>query len=408
MSSDIPLSGLNAAYSQIKVGSNNIANATTTGFKGSVARFFAMQGGASSSGIGMGVGPANVSQQFANGTIEATGHSLDFALDGNGFFVLRDHKGMSYTRNGAFHLNHNNEVVNAAGQHPQIFPPNAAGGFDTGTMIDLNVDMSLEPAKASTKANLKLNLSSKATVPTATTFDPNNSSSYNYATSFTVYDSLGGGHAATTYFVKAAAANTWKTYLYIDGNPTSTTSPPTPKQIVFDTSGALTTPGTGQLSFGSMTVTPGAEPLVLTLDVSHMTQFGGKYLTQEIKQDGYKQGSVAAININEDGVISAIYTNSQSRALGKMALASFTNPQGLSQIKNTNWRATFSSGEPLIGAPGSGRLGSIKWKALESSNTSDVTKDMVNMIRAQRNYQANAKSISIYDNLSQVLMGMVK
>jgi flagellar hook protein FlgE len=401
---NIALSGLSAASSDLEVTANNIANTSTTGFKGSRAEFAELFSAAnqnlSTSAIGSGVRLTNVAQQFSGGNIETTNNSLDFAISGSGFFVLRDGKGLSYTRAGAFQQDRNGDVINSAGQHLQVFPPNATGGFDTSTMTNLTLDTSQQPAQATTQASLLLNLPSTATQPTAA-FSPTDSTSYNQSTPFTAYDSLGAKHNVTTYFVKTATPNTWDAYMYVDG-----TAAGPAQTVAFDTTGALTTPAGGQLTYSALNVNPGANPLQISLDLSKATQFGNTFSVNAINQNGYPTGTLSSVDVASDGVVSATYSNGQSRSLGQIAMASFANSQGLHQVDNTNWTATFASGDPVLGAAGSGHLGTVQSGALESSNTADLTQQLVNMIRAQRNYQANAKVISTDDQLTKTVINM--
>ncbi|NII09211.1 flagellar hook protein FlgE [Oleiagrimonas sp. C23AA] len=402
---NIALSGLSAASSDLEVTANNIANTATTGFKGSRAEFAELYSAAgqdlSKSQIGSGVEVTNIAQQFNAGNIETTNNSLDFAISGSGFFVMHDGKGYSYTRAGAFQQDRNGYVVNSAGQNLQVFPPNGTGGFDTSTLNDLQVSTTQLSAQATNGITLNLNLPSTATAPTTTPFSPTDSSSYNQSAPFTVYDSLGNTHSATAYFVKNAATNTWDVNLYVDGQQAGTQ-----QQVAFDTSGKITTPANGQLNFGSLALGNGSNPLTLSLDMSNTTQTGGTYALTSVNQDGYAPGSYSGLNVSADGIVSATYSNGQSRALGQVALASFANPQGLNQIDNTSWAATLTSGDAVLGSAGSGKMGTVQSGALESSNTSDLTGQLVNMIRAQRNYQANAKVISTDDQLTKTIINM--
>jgi flagellar hook protein FlgE len=401
---NIALSGLNAASKDLEVTANNIANTGTTGYKGSRAEFAELFNAAgpnlSSSQVGSGVRLTNVAQQFRAGSVETTNNSLDFAISGDGFFTIRDAKGYSYTRAGAFRQDSNGFVENAAGQRLQVFPANVGGSFDTSTMKDLQMITSQNAAKATTKVAMSLNLPSDATAPAAA-FDPTDALSYNQSTPFTAYDSLGATHSGVVYFVKDAAANTWNAHLFVDGVDTAT-----PQQVTFSSSGALTAPVGGQLSFAAVTPNPGADPLTLSLDMSKATQFGNEYVASAITQDGYPTGTLSSIDVSREGVVQAKYSNGQTTALGQLALARFSNQQGLRQLDNTNWAASYDSGAPVMGAAGNGVFGNVQAGALEASNTSDLTAELVNMIKAQRNYQANAQVISTDDKLTQTIINI--
>jgi flagellar hook protein FlgE len=343
----------------------------------------------------------NVAQQFTAGSVETTNNSLDFALSGEGFFTIRDGKGYSYTRAGAFQKDQNGYVMNANGQRLQVFPPVAGGGFDTSTMTDLQLFTAQNAAKATSSVQMALNLPSDATPP-ATAFDPlNDPSSYNQATPFTAYDSLGATHNGVVYFVKDAAANVWNANLYIDG-----TAVGTPQTLTFGSNGSLVAPANGQLAFPAAAVSPGADPMQLTLDMTKATQFGNAYAASAINQDGYPTGILSSIDVSREGVVQAKYSNGQSTALGQLAIAQFSNEQGLRQLDNTNWAASYDSGTPVMGAAGNGTFGSVQAGALEASNTADLTAQLVNMIKAQRNYQANAQVISTDNQLTQTIINI--
>ncbi|HEX2518282.1 MAG TPA: flagellar hook protein FlgE [Castellaniella sp.] len=402
---NIALSGLNAASKDLEVTANNIANTATTGFKGSRAQFAELFNAAgpnlSSSQTGSGVRLTNVAQQFTAGSVETTNNSLDFAISGEGFFTLRDGKGYSYTRAGAFLKDQDGYVTNANGQRLQVFPPAANGSFDNSTMTDLQLLTSQNAAKATSSVQMSLNLPSDAVAP-ATAFDPvNDPTSFNQSTPFTAYDSLGATHTGVVYFVKDAAANVWNANLYVDGTSTGAS-----QQLTFNSSGALVAPANGKLSFPAVSVSPGADPMQLTLDMSKATQFGNAYAASAINPDGYPTGILSSIDVSREGVVQAKYSNGQSTALGQLAMAQFSNEQGLRQLDNTNWAASFDSGTPIMGAAGNGTFGGVQAGALEASNTADLTAQLVNMIKAQRNYQANAQVISTDNQLTQTIINI--
>jgi fagellar hook-basal body proteins len=402
---NIALSGLNAASSDLEVTANNIANTGTTGFKGSRAQFAELFNAAgpnlSATQIGSGVRLTNVAQQFTAGSVETTNNSLDFAISGEGFFTLHDGKGYSYTRAGAFQKDQNGFVTNANGQRLQVFPALSNGTFDTSTMTDLQLVTSQNAAKATGNVQMSLNLPSDAVAPT-TPFDPvNDPTSYNQSTPFTAYDSLGATHSGTVYFVKDAAANVWDANLYIDGSSTGAA-----QQLTFNSSGALVAPANGKLAFPAVSVSPGADPMQLTLDMSNATQFGNTYAATAINPDGYPTGVLASIDVSREGVVQAKYSNGQTTSLGQLAMAQFSNEQGLRQLDNTDWAASYDSGTPIMGAAGNGTFGSVQAGALEASNTADLTAQLVNMIKAQRNYQANAQVISTDNQLTQTIINI--
>ncbi|HXD36764.1 MAG TPA: flagellar hook-basal body complex protein, partial [Rhodanobacter sp.] len=215
------------------------------------------------------------------------------------------------------------------------------------------------------------------------------------------YDSLGATHNGVVYFVKGAAANVWSANLYVDG-----TAVGTPQPLTFGSNGSLVAPANGLLNFPAAAVSPGADPMQLTLDMTKATQFGNAYAASAINQDGYPTGILSSIDVSREGVVQAKYSNGQSTALGQMAIAQFSNEQGLRQLDNTNWAASYDSGTPVMGAAGNGTFGSVQAGALEASNTADLTAQLVNMIKAQRNYQANAQVISTDNQLTQTIINI--
>ena len=399
---NVALSGLNAATADLEVISNNIANVNTTGFKGSRAEFadlFANSGfGNSKTAIGSGTRLVDVAQQFSQGSIQYTSSGLDMAITGEGFFTLKTDAGYAYTRAGNFQIDQNGDVVSPQGGFLQVYPPNGAGGFDTGSLQNLHIESMTGAPQATDSATFNLNLPANATPPTVTPLDPNDPNSYNQASPFTVYDSLGAAHSATVYYVNTAPGQ-WTANLYVDG--TSVGSQP----IQFDQNGALTTPADGNLAFTGFTPTNGAAPMDITVNMSAVTQYGDTFDPGTITQNGYAPGKVTGIDIDANGTVSARFSNGQTKALGQLALADFENAQGLKNIGNTMWVETAQSGQVIRGSAGSGDFGSVQSGALEDSNV-DLTAQLVNMIKAQRNYQANAQSISTDDKMTQTILNI--
>jgi flagellar hook protein FlgE len=400
----IALSGLNAAQSDLNVTANNIANTSTNGFKGSRTEFadlFAVSlQGVSSNASGNGVRVAAVTQQFAQGNIEFTDSNLDLAVSGQGMFVLSDNGALAYTRAGAYQMNRDGYVVNSAGQRLQVYPPIAGGGFNTGGLSDLRL-MTTDSAPAAT-ANIEyiLNLPANAAPPPVAVFDPNDPNSFNQATSLTLFDSLGATHTGTMYFTKTATANQWTTQLAIDGALVGT-----PQTLQYSNTGLQTAPVGGLVAFPAYTPTTGAAPMQVTVDLAQSTQFGGNFAVNSVTQDGYTTGRLIGIDISDTGIVNARFTNGNSQPLGQIAIANFANPQGLQQLGNTQWAETFASGQALRGQAGNSGFGLVQSGALESANV-DVTEQLVNMITAQRNFQANAQMISTADQITQTIINM--
>lgn len=402
MALNTALSGINAAQSDLNVIANNIANANTTGFKGSRAEFadvYAVTGlNLNSTAVGSGARLQDVAQQFAQGDIETTNNSMDLAISGNGFFVINNGQGPVYTRAGAFHPDPTGYVVNNDGARLQVYPYNGTG-FDTSTLTDLKLITAQSSAKATTTVTVNSNLPANATAPTLP-FSASDSSTYNAATPVTVYDSQGGAHQGTVYYIKTGT-NAWNADLQVDGIDAGT------QALAFDASGKLTTPADGNLAFGAVTLTNGADPLTLTVNLANTTQFGTDYSPGAIAQDGYEAGILSNIDIDSKGIVTANYSNNQSSKIGQLAIANFSNLQGLRQLGNTNWAASGDSGAPVMGSAGVGQFGAIQSGALETSNTSDTTAQLVNMIKAQRNYQANAQVLSTDNTLATTLFNAV-
>ncbi len=400
----LALSGLNAAQADLTVTANNIANTSTAGFKGSRAEFAELFSvspqGVSSNAIGNGVRVSNVAQQFTQGNIDFTDNSLDLALSGQGFFILNDGGALAYTRAGAFQVDNQGYIVNARQQRLQVYPPSTNGQFNTGALQDIQLVTSESAPSATTAVDVTLNLPGNATPPTVATFDPANVNSYNNATSLTTYDSLGAAHTATMYFTKTANPNEWTTQLYVDGNAVGTA-----QTLQYDNQGALVTPAGGTITFPSYTPATGAAAMDMTFNFSDTTQYGGSFTVNAITQDGYTTGRLIGMDIDSTGVVQARFTNGRSLALGQVALANFSNPQGLQQLGDTNWAETFGSGQAQRGQAGNSGFGLVQSGALEASNV-DITEQLVNMITAQRNFQANAQMISTADAITQTIINI--
>lgn len=411
---NIALSGLNAAAADLKVTGNNIANASTTGFKESRAQFadvFAQSfGGISKTAIGSGVRLAAVTQQFGQGNIDFTGNNLDLAINGSGFFVLSQDGSRLYSRDGAMRVDRDGFIVNTEGARLQVYTPADTLGtsFNTGSMSDLQLNFTEAAPSPTTTMDAIVNLRADASAPpngtvSGGTFDPDDPDSYNFSTSLTVYDALGQPHTATTYFENLTSLGgtptlSWNSYVVIDGQVSG------PTTMTFNNDGTLASPTTAT-SFGPFTMDNGAADLNIDVDFSGTTQYGTAYTVNTLRQDGFSSGRLASLDVDASGVVLARFTNGQSIALGKVALASFANPQGLQQNGDNSWSETFAAGDPLLGEAGTGMFGQIQSGGLESSNV-DISAQLVNLITAQRNFQANAKTISTADTVTQTIINI--
>lgn len=425
MSIRTAIGGLNAAQTDLSTTANNIANASTTGFKSSRTEFADLFT-AGSAGVepGAGVRVSGVVQNFSQGDLAATGNSLDLGVNGNGFFMVRTGDGSNaYTRAGAFQLDREGFLANGSGDRLQTYKY-VDGRFETGVPTTLQVART-SPAQATSNVELAFNLPASGATQPAVAFDPTRPESYNFSSATTVYDSQGGAHVATVYLVKQAAENTWKQYLYIGGSGTGnnvqatgtgatgagTVADPYATTLTFDGNGVitqptLTAPTGGKVSYSAYDpTTTGANPITLSIDLASTTQLGRAFNVSSVDQNGYSSGSFIGLSVDNQGVIRGSYTNGREIELGKVALANFAVPRALNVRGNSTWTETFGSGAALLGSAGSGGLGEIRSGVLESSNV-DITEQLVNMITAQRNFQANAKVVSTADQLAQSIINL--
>lgn len=401
---NIALTGLNAANQDLNVTANNLANVSSTGFKASRAEFgdlFAStQRGVSRTAVGNGVSVSEVAQQFTQGNIETTGNNLDIAISGNGFFTLSTGGALSYTRDGQFEMDQNGNVINSQGSNLQVYPPLATGGFNTGGLQNLTLTTNESAPQATTTAKITANLPASATAPIDPTFSPTDSNSYTNTTSLTTYDSLGAAHTATLYFIKGAAANAWTSQLYVDGNAVGTQ-----QALTYDSTGNLTAPAAGLITFPAYTPATGANPMNMTFDFSGTKQYGDAFNVSAVSQNGYTTGKLTGISIDQNGVVQARFTNGNSTNLGQLAMANFANTQGLQQLGNQTWAQTNASGQAVMGQAGNSGVGTVASGSLEESNV-DTTGALVSMIKAQRDFQANAQMIQTDNQITQTIINI--
>jgi flagellar hook protein FlgE len=398
------LSGLFAAARNLDVIGNNVANANTVGFKQGGVMFADVYanslagGGQSAPGIGVAV--TGIQQNFSQGNVSTTSNPLDVAINGGGFFRMDTNGTISYTRNGQFHLDKDGFIVNTTGSKVTGYGVDSAGNILISSAGPLQVSLAQLQATATSKSEIGLNLDAREPIIN-TTFNLNDPTTYNKATSMSVYDSLGNPHAFTTYYVKTAA-NTWDVYGALDGVAFTAKI----GQLQFNTDGSLKG-GVPPLPFNiSVPLTNGATtPFNFTLDYPGTTQFGSQFGVNVLQQDGFSSGQLSGFSIGSDGIVQGRYTNDQSRTLGQFLLVGFPNATGLQPIGNNMWTETASSGQPVPGGPGSGNLGVLQSGAVEESNV-DLTAELVDMITAQRAYQANAQTIKTEDSLMQTFVNL--
>lgn len=510
------LSGLNAASKSLDVIGNNIANASTVGFKSSQAQFADLYAnslnGVSGNNAGIGVTVSKLAQQFTQGNLESSSNPLDVAINGGGFFRLVVNGAVQYSRNGQFHEDNTHTLVNAQGAVLTGYLANTAGVIQLGAPVPLTLDKSDLKPVATTEANFQMNLSSAEKVPTKVPFDANDPETYNKQTVLTVYDSLGTAHVMTTYYVKTDA-NKWDVYAGADNKeivsaavaasvnndePTVAAreayfnavraTPPVPADIAaaagayavaardamvaaataanatedqiaainaaydaMDPTGGATITGlspddindrlaatvnvpavkvgtllftnTGTLDTSAMALaspaqtlpfniqlpifpdTGAQEPMSVAVTFDKTTQYGSVTNDLGSVQNGYSAGSWQRYSIDENGIILGQYSNGKSRAMGQIAMANFASVDGLTPLGNNAWAESSASGPPTVGVPNAGSMGQLRSSMVETSNT-DLTAELVNMITAQRVYQANAQTIKTEDSILQTLVNL--
>ncbi|MBN3784587.1 MULTISPECIES: flagellar hook protein FlgE [Burkholderia] len=407
------LSGLSGASNALDVIGNNIANANTVGFKSSTAQFADMYANSvatsTNTQIGIGTSLNAVEQNFGQGTINTTNSSLDVAINGNGFFQMSNNGVTTYSRDGTFQRDKNGYIIDSQGRNLMGYAANNGGVVNTAQTVPLQAPTTNIAPTATTKISAQFNLNSQDTVPTKTPFSATDNTTYNYSTSIQVYDSLGGSQAVNMYFVKSAAG-TWEAYAGVQGGATTDLG-----TVNFNSSGTIqsTTTGTpptpttsvGQFQFTVPNTDGSATPQSLTLDLTGTTQYGGKDGVNNLAQDGYASGTLTTYTIGADGKLTGNYSNGQTAVLGQIALANFNNPNGLVNLGGNQYAESSASGVPQISAPGSTNHGTLQGSALENSNV-DLTSQLVNLITAQRNYQANAQTIKTQQTVDQTLINL--
>ena len=427
------LSGLNVSSKALDVVSNNIANANTVGFKSATTHFADVYAnslaGAGAAQVGIGVQNVAIMQQFSQGNITSTNNPLDMSINGQGFYRMNTNGNVTYTRNGQFHLDKNGYIVDDRSRVLTGYPVDGTGQIVQSAPVDLQLDAGDQDPVATgagvgsfTGVRANVNLDSRAVSPAVAvppapwvpgaTHDP---STYNWSTALSIYDTLGNAHTLSLYAVKTATPGLWDIHAAVDGTTDVNVTLGTPT-LQFTTSGQLdgTIAGNGTVGVSIdldqvMTdlggVNNAASPLVFDINFAGSTQFGSVFGANRLEQDGYASGRLAGVSVSGDGVIRGNYTNGQSRNLGQVVLANFTNPNGLTSLGGNQWGETSASGSALVGAPGSASLGVLQAAAVEESNV-DLTAELVAMITQQRNYQANAQSIKTQDQIMQTLVNL--
>ncbi|MCC5855623.1 MAG: flagellar hook protein FlgE [Idiomarina sp.] len=440
MSFNIALSGLSASQKDLDVTANNIANVKTTGFKRSRVEFADVYASSIFSNnrtkSGDGVLTQRVAQQFSQGTLDFTENALDMAIKGNGFFATSPSitsQDLSYTRSGTFKLNRDNFIVDNEGNFLQTFPVDRRSGSTSSvavsTMQPIRIpDVAGAPSQTSnifTAFNVDARVTPIIeTAPGQSNFDAAAPSTYHSSTSTTVFDSLGEPHIVNLYFVKREP-NVWDVYATFDGQEVNLNTPNpsaesaagfTGTRIEFDASGnpAVTPPDISfpQVNFDldATLLTNGADTnqniqvnFQNETGTSVPTQFASNFEITSLQQDGTTVGRLTSVEIDAAGLVAASYSNGDTQFLGRVSLVNFANEQGLEQIGSTKWRQTIDSGEALAGEPNTGVFGAIESSALENSNV-NLTKELVDLIVAQKNFQANSRSLEVNSTLQQTIL----
>ena len=423
------LTGLNAAQTELATVANNIANTGTNGFKksriafGDIIASSPLQNPARV--IGSGTSVRLVAQQFRQGAIETSDNALDLAISGQGFFTVKGGDGgaqVAFTRNGAFGVTADRYVVDAGGRRLQLFPTTSDGAIltnDLASTISARLPLTSGVPQATGTIKLAVNLPSDSVVipdkPIYTpanpyVFDRNDPATYNQATSTTIYDSLGNPLAATIYYIKtgvptaASPVHSWTARVFV-GATELTQGGTAGVPMTFDSAGVLTAPTTPSV-FDAFTPASGGQPQVLAVDHGiATTQQSGAFSVATITQDGFQTGQLESVSVDSGGRLQASFSNGEIQTLGKVAMAIFANPQGLKQTGDASYLTTPEAGPPITGEAGKNGLGSILSGSLERSNV-DLTEELVGLISAQRNFQANAKAIETSSTLLSTIINL--
>ncbi len=410
MSFQQAISGLNAASKNLEIIGNNVANSSTVGFKSSAAQFVdvfaASVSGSTSTDAGIGVSVGAIATDYSQGGLSVTNNPLDCAINGTGFFQLEREGQTVFSRDGQFQIDANGYLANAAGDRLEGYGVDGTATVQASSSAQpiLISSSDISPQPTST-VGVTANLDSTKPALDPTKFDATLPSTYTSTTTAQIYDSLGNAHTLSLFFLNSTSAiNSWDVRAELDG--AGINGGASVGSLVFKASGAIDDTQTTLPMTISLTMGGGADsPQALDIGFAGTTQFGAAFGVTAINQDGYASGKLLGLNIGADGLIQGRYSNGQSRPQGQIALASFSDVQGLQFLGNNAWAATRKSGQPVTGAPGSGTLGSIQSGALEQSNV-DLTSALVEMITAQRTYQANAETIKTQDALLQTMVSL--
>jgi len=408
------LSGLQAAQTDLSVISHNLANVSTNGFKKSRSELADVIASSVSqnptSQIGSGVVVKANRQQFSQGNLVQSSSSLDLAISGDGFFAVKpalDQADVNFTRNGAFSVDTDHYIVDGQGAHLLGYPVDGSGNVvssNLGSTIPLQLPSTSGAPVATSTVALTTSLPSTATVPTNATFNRFDPTSYNAATSTTIYDSDGSPQTLTNYFVRTGTGtpSTWNAYSFVGDQQLTSGGSAAPIPLSFDASGAITSPTTAT-SFDAFTPASGAASQSFSLDFGTATkQAAGAFQVTNKAQDGVAVGQLQGVAVDENGLVKASFSNGDTQVLGKVALVNFANPAGLRQLGSSNWASTGLSGDAVAGQANSNGFGGLLSGTIERSNV-DITEELVGLIAAQRSFQANAKALDTASQIAQTI-----
>jgi flagellar hook protein FlgE len=414
------VTGLQGQGEALSIYGDNIANANTNGFKVSRPEFQdviskSLKGLLGGNQIGRGIRLSAVNPVFSQGSILQTESATDLAITGDGFFVVNGAEGQSYTRNGSFHFDKDGKLINSDGYKIQGFQAEQNGKI-TSKMGDISVDRTVVDAKKTKKVDMFMNLDLRS--EKTMEFDPAKpEQTSNFATGVTVYDTAGTAHVVSVYFNKQDDGQwSWKALAKgeeITGGQKETMVEQASGKLIFDNDGRLKQQTTDKSAFN---FNKGALPdQAIQFNFGEdkasggqglqVTQYGTNSEAYKTLQDGSTAGTLAGMTFNDDGVLSAIYSNGETVNLAQVALAKFENPEGLFKSGQNRFKESRNSGQATLGAPQSGGRGRVSSKTLESSTT-DVANEFINLMTAQRNFQANSKVISTADEMMQEIMNI--
>lgn len=410
------ISGLKANSEAMSVTGNNIANSGTIGFKSSSTLFSdilsaSISSASGSSQVGRGVQISTISTNFSQGSFQDTSNSTDLAIEGDGFFMVSavDSTTVLYTRNGSFHFDDDGYLVTAELYRVQgkLFENGVLSGGDP-TDIQIDFDSQI-PARQTSSLTLTTNLNSSSEVIAAFDIaDPAGTS--NYSTSTELYDSLGNVHLATTYFVNTGG-QTWEWHTVVNSSELDPSVAGTEAlteigsgTLTFDSSGNLTSGGSGSTTAGAIVWNNGSDPTQQIDMTFKTTQFSSSSVVISQNQNGYAPGEVISVSIDNDGKVTASYSNGETLDIAMLTLATFNNPDGLVKTGGSLYAASSNSGAPSVGTAGASQ-GYIYTYSLELSNV-DLATEFVNLITIQNNYSASSKVITTTDEMLQTLINL--